>query len=140
MSLLWSLGENPSKGRGIYRFSTAATLKEPITPPVQISYTQLLINGKFVDAASGSSCSLNISVLFSFSFYLHFMNCSSSLFLVVGKTFSAYDPRTGEVLAHVAEGDVEDVNRAVVAARKAFDEGLWQKISAYVRISLSGEL
>jgi len=54
--------------------------------------------------------------------------------LVVGKTFPAHDPRTGEVIAHVAEGDAEDVNRAVAAARKAFDEGPWPKMSAYVRI------
>ncbi|KAJ6765245.1 ALDEHYDE DEHYDROGENASE-RELATED [Salix koriyanagi] len=52
---------------------------------------------------------------------------------VPGKTISAYNPRIGEVLAHVAEGDVEDVNSAVVAARKTFDEGPWQKISAYER-------
>jgi aldehyde dehydrogenase (NAD+) len=54
--------------------------------------------------------------------------------LVVGKTFPTHDPRTGEVIAHVAEGDAEDVNRAVAAARKAFDEGPWPKMSAYVRI------
>lgn len=42
------------------------------------------------------------------------------------------DPRTGEVIAQVAEGDVEDVNRAVVAARKAFDEGPWPRMTAYV--------
>lgn len=44
------------------------------------------------------------------------------------------DPRTGEVIAHVAEGEAEDINRAVSAARKAFDEGPWPKMSAYVRI------
>ena len=54
--------------------------------------------------------------------------------LVSGKTFPTYDPRTGEVIAHVAEGDVEDINRAVSAARKAFDEGPWPKMSAYVSI------
>lgn len=37
------------------------------------------------------------------------------------------------MIAHVAEGDVEDVNRAVSAARKAFDEGPWPKMTAYVR-------
>lgn len=42
------------------------------------------------------------------------------------------DPRTGEVIAQVAEGDVEDVNRAVVAARKAFDQGPWPRMTAYV--------
>lgn len=49
-----------------------------------------------------------------------------------GKTFPTLDPRTGEVIAHVAEGDVEDVNRAVSAARKAFDEGPWPRMTAYV--------
>lgn len=50
----------------------------------------------------------------------------------LGKTFPTLDPRTGEVIAHVAEGDAEDVNRAVKAARKAFDEGPWPKMTAYV--------
>lgn len=42
------------------------------------------------------------------------------------------DPRTGDVIAHVAEGDSEDVDRAVAAARKAFDQGPWPKMTAYV--------
>lgn len=52
--------------------------------------------------------------------------------LVSGKTFPALDPRTGEVIADVAEGDAEDINRAVSAARKAFDEGPWPRMTAYV--------
>lgn len=52
--------------------------------------------------------------------------------LDLGKTFPTLDPRTGEVIAHVAEGDKEDINRAVSAARKAFDEGPWPKMSPYV--------
>ena len=40
-----------------------------------------------------------------------------------GKTFATYDPSTGEVLAHVAEGDREDIERAVKAARRAFESG-----------------
>jgi phenylacetaldehyde dehydrogenase len=59
---------------------------------------QMLINGKWVDAASG-------------------------------KTFPTYNPATGEVLAHVAEGDKEDVDRAVAAARAAFDKGPWRGIT-----------
>lgn len=59
----------------------------------------------------------------------HSFVCAS---LCSGKTFSTLDPRTGEVIAHVAEGDAEDVNRAVSAARKAFDEGPWPKMTAYV--------
>jgi phenylacetaldehyde dehydrogenase len=46
-----------------------------------------------------------------------------------GKTFPSYDPATGEVLAHVAEGDREDVERAVRAARKAFETGPWQAMT-----------
>lgn len=38
------------------------------------------------------------------------------------------------MIAHVAEGDTEDVNRAVSAARKAFDEGPWPKMTPYVKI------
>ncbi|KAL2935987.1 Aldehyde dehydrogenase family 2 member B4 mitochondrial, partial [Bienertia sinuspersici] len=35
--------------------------------------------------------------------------------------------------AQVSEGDAEDINRAVAAARKAFDEGPWPKMTAYER-------
>lgn len=59
---------------------------------------------------------------------------------IIGKTFPTYDPRTGEVIAHVAEGDAEDINRAVSAARKAFDEGPWPRMSAYVILSYKLQL
>ncbi len=59
---------------------------------------QMLINGKWVDAASG-------------------------------KSFPTYNPATGEVLAQVAEGDREDIDRAVAAARAAFDRGPWKKFT-----------
>jgi len=42
-----------------------------------------------------------------------------------GKTFETLNPATGEVLARVAEGDAEDVDRAVRTARRAFDDGKW---------------
>jgi len=42
-----------------------------------------------------------------------------------GKHFPVYNPATGEVMAQVAEGDKEDINRAVQAARAAFDHGPW---------------
>ena len=63
---------------------------------------QMLINGKWVDAASG-------------------------------KTFPTFNPATGEVLAHVAEGDREDIDRAVKAARAAFETGPWSKLTASER-------
>lgn len=41
-------------------------------------------------------------------------------------------PRTGDVIAHVADGEAEDTNRAISAARKAFDEGPWPKMTPNV--------
>ncbi|XP_071724473.1 benzaldehyde dehydrogenase, mitochondrial-like [Rutidosis leptorrhynchoides] len=103
---LLSRGRNSvySKALRIIRcnISTVASIAEPIIPSVKVKHTQLLINGKFVDSASG-------------------------------KTFPTLDPRTGEPIAHVSEGDAEDINRAVSAARKAFDQGPWPKMTAYER-------
>ena len=52
---------------------------------------------------------------------------------VSGKTFPTYNPATGEVLAKVAEGDREDINLAVKAAREAFDNGPWRRMTASER-------
>jgi len=49
-----------------------------------------------------------------------------------GKTFESRNPATGDLLATVAEGDVEDINQAVAAARRAF-EGPWSKAKPYER-------
>jgi phenylacetaldehyde dehydrogenase len=46
-----------------------------------------------------------------------------------GKTFPTYNPATGEVLAQVAEGDRDDVDRAVKAARTAFENSAWADMS-----------
>lgn len=59
---------------------------------------KLLINGQWVEAASG-------------------------------KTFPTFNPATGEVLAQVAEGEKTDIDRAVQAARAAFDHGAWRRIT-----------
>ncbi len=45
-----------------------------------------------------------------------------------GKTFPVYNPATGTVIANVPEGDKADVDLAVAAARRAFDDGVWAKI------------
>jgi acyl-CoA reductase-like NAD-dependent aldehyde dehydrogenase len=50
-----------------------------------------------------------------------------------GKTFDTYNPATGEVIARVAEAGPEDVDRAVRAARQAFDGGKWPAFSASKR-------
>ena len=52
---------------------------------------------------------------------------------ISGKTFLTYNPSTGEVLAQVAEGDREDIEQAVKAARKAFDHGPWRRLTASER-------
>ncbi len=49
------------------------------------------------------------------------------------KTFPTYNPATGDVLAHVAEGTKPDVDRAVSAAHKAFENGPWRKLKASER-------
>ena len=84
----------------------ALTQAIPITrhPYADGSYKKMLIDGNWVDAASG-------------------------------KRFETHNPATGELLATVAEGDAEDVNRAVAAARRAF-EGPWSKVKPFERQAL----
>ncbi|MGW8425333.1 aldehyde dehydrogenase family protein [Peribacillus simplex] len=53
-----------------------------------------------------------------------------------GKTFETLDPSNGKVLAIVSEAGPEDVDKAVKAARKAFDNGPWKKMSASERSRL----
>ncbi|MFM7315759.1 MAG: aldehyde dehydrogenase family protein [bacterium] len=50
-----------------------------------------------------------------------------------GRTFSTYNPATEELIAHVAEGDKEDIDKAVKAARKAFESRSWRKMDARER-------
>src|ERR1700680_3650991 len=73
----------------------APSLDQNVTKFVSKTH-RLLINGKWVEAASG-------------------------------KTFPTYNPATGDVLSQIAEGDREDIDRAVKAARTAFEKGPWSK-------------
>ena len=50
-----------------------------------------------------------------------------------GKWFPVYDPSTEQVIAEVPDGNVEDINRAVAAARTAFDSGPWGQSTAQER-------
>src|SRR6266404_1209800 len=59
---------------------------------------------------------------------------------ISGKNFPTYNPATGEVLAQVAEGDKQDVDAAVKAARKAFESGPWSRMSATQRGKLIWKL
>jgi betaine-aldehyde dehydrogenase len=49
------------------------------------------------------------------------------------KTFPVYDPSTEEVIAQVPDGNSEDVNRAVAAAKAAFEDGSWGQTTAQER-------
>lgn len=53
-----------------------------------------------------------------------------------GETFEVRNPATGEVLAQVASGDAADVDRAVQAARAAFRDDAWRKLSPHRRAEL----
>jgi betaine-aldehyde dehydrogenase len=50
-----------------------------------------------------------------------------------GKYFPVVDPSTEEILAEVPDADENDVNRAVAAARAAFDSGAWPQTTAQER-------
>jgi aldehyde dehydrogenase (NAD+) len=73
-----------------------ATATAAIEPSVKISANKLLINGQWVNSASG-------------------------------KTFATVNPATGDVITQVAEADAADVDKAVAAARAAFETGAWRR-------------
>jgi aldehyde dehydrogenase (NAD+) len=57
-----------------------------------------------------------------------------------GKTFPTIDPSTGDEICRVAEADAEDVDRAVRAARQAFEKGPWRRMAASERGRLLNKL
>src|SRR5581483_5844485 len=59
---------------------------------------------------------------------------------VSGKTFETCNPATGDALARVAEGDAADIDLAVKAARRAFEDGPWPNMSPAERCRLLWKL
>src|SRR5258706_2971562 len=49
------------------------------------------------------------------------------------KTFPVYDPSSEEIIAQVADANADDVNRAVAAAKAAFEDGPWATTTAQER-------
>jgi phenylacetaldehyde dehydrogenase len=47
-----------------------------------------------------------------------------------GRTLEVYDPALGEIIDHVPAGDAEDVDLAVAAARRAFEDSDWSRMTA----------
>src|ERR1700733_14685595 len=89
--------------------SSKQTNGKKSSAPVKVSQTKLLIDGKWVNAASG-------------------------------KTFETINPSTGDVIAHVAAADKADVDKAVDAARRAFETGAWSTTPASERGRLLNKL
>ncbi len=78
--------------------ATLKPTKNQLNEQGLLRHGRMLINGEWVDAASG-------------------------------RTFESRYPGTGEVIAHVAAGDREDVDRAVAAARAALEQGDYRKMN-----------
>jgi aldehyde dehydrogenase (NAD+) len=57
-----------------------------------------------------------------------------------GRTFETINPATGKPITNVAEGQAPDIDKAVKAARRAFDEGPWRKMDARERGKLINKL
>jgi phenylacetaldehyde dehydrogenase len=57
-----------------------------------------------------------------------------------GKTLAVFDPATGKEIGRVAEAGSEDVDRAVAAARAAFEAGPWQEMLPVAREALLWKL
>lgn len=87
--------ETVANGAGIARLKPQ---KNQLNEQGLLRYGKMLIDGEWVDAASG-------------------------------RTFESRYPGTGQVIANVAEGDREDVDRAVSAARRAFEGGEYRKMN-----------
>src|SRR6266704_4683679 len=50
-----------------------------------------------------------------------------------GKSFAVIEPGSGQSFAEVAEAGIQDVERAVQIANRAFEEGKWPRLSATER-------
>jgi betaine-aldehyde dehydrogenase len=57
-----------------------------------------------------------------------------------GKTYSDISPATGKEIAQVPETTLDDMNRAVAAARAAFDEGRWSGLTHGARAAILEKL
>ena len=55
---------------------------------------------------------------------------------ISGRTFPSHNPATGELITEVAACDVGEVDKAAVAARRAFDSGVWRDLKPSERKAL----
>jgi phenylacetaldehyde dehydrogenase len=59
---------------------------------------------------------------------------------LTGETLESFDPATGRPLTTIPRGDAADVDRAVAAARAAFEDSAWRTISPMERGRMLGRL
>ena len=57
-----------------------------------------------------------------------------------GQYFDTENPFTGKTWAQIARGNADDADRAVLAARRAFDNGPWRRMTATQRGALLRKL
>lgn len=57
-----------------------------------------------------------------------------------GKTIDVYDPSAGKVIAQIADATDAEVDRAVAAARTAFDDGRWTGLPPAAREGMMNKL
>lgn len=50
-----------------------------------------------------------------------------------GQTFPVFNPATNQIITNAAAGESEDINQAVKAARQAFENGPWSKLTVSER-------
>ncbi|HWH18708.1 MAG TPA: aldehyde dehydrogenase family protein [Allosphingosinicella sp.] len=77
----------------------------------------------------------------------HILNREPALFIggewvksTQDKLVPVYDPSTGRQISSVVDASAEDVDRAVAAARSAFDDGRWSGLAPYARQRLIEKL
>lgn len=86
-------------------------------------------NNLYINEIKSTSILLDIYYL---DIFIFFVKKSNYITLNIGNTFETIDPRNEEVIARISEGDKEDIDLAVKAAREAFDNGPWPRLSAAV--------
>jgi len=57
-----------------------------------------------------------------------------------GRSFKVFNPSNEELIAEVQEGGIEDINHAVISAKKAFEDGPWRRMSQTARGKLINKL
>ncbi|KAK9100890.1 hypothetical protein Scep_024320 [Stephania cephalantha] len=103
----------------------------------KIKFTKLFINGQFVDALSEHETQFIKIIRIKLTWLLAYNGITEegregkNILKLIGN-----GRRTEQVIAKIAEGNKEDVDLAVKAAREAFDHGKWPRMSGFERMRI----